>query len=99
VNQPAIEQTIEVSLPCYRKRGTWFFAVLSEKEAIQVFKSDYDSVGSYITTGERIVSEAFQHDTELCTYHEFMDALNQSIAQITSISRELKTSDMKEESL
>ncbi len=99
VEQPAIINEVEVTIPAFRKNGTsWYYAVLSETEAVQVFKSEFASVGGYITTGERIVHEAFVNTKE-CTYHEFMEAFNMAIAELTSIARELKTSSIQEESL
>lgn len=95
VEQPAIIHEVEVTLPAFRKRGAWFYAVLSDTEAIQVFKSEFASVGGYITTGERIAQEAFIN-TEECTYHEFIEQLNVAIAEMTSIARQLKTSSIEE---
>lgn len=90
VTQPSVEQDIEVSVPCYRKRGSWYYGVLSDKEAIQVFKSEYTNVGAYICTGERMVSDAFDIGTEYCTRGEFLEALSWSIAGINAITREMK---------
>jgi hypothetical protein len=90
VKQPAVEHTTEVSVPCYRKRGNWYYGVLSETEAIQVFKSEYTNVGAYICTGERMVSDAFDTGTEESTRSEFLEALSWSIAGINAITRDMK---------
>jgi hypothetical protein len=90
VKQPAQEVMVEFTLPAYRKRSSWYYAVVSEKEAIQVFKSEYGSVGTYFCTGERMVSDAFDVGTEPCTKEEFLEALNWSIANMMEITRQVK---------
>lgn len=90
VKQPAVEHTTEVSIPCYRKRGSWYYGVLSETEAIQVFKSEYSNVGTYICSGERMIADAFDNGTEYCTKEEFFEAMDWAIANMNSITRQLK---------
>jgi hypothetical protein len=81
---------VEFSLPAYRKRNNWYYAVVSEKDAIQVFKSEYAPTGLYIASGERMVSDAFDTGTEPCTKQEFMEALNLSMANLLSLTNKVK---------
>lgn len=90
VKQPAQEVMVEFTLPAYRKRNNWYYAVVSEKQAIQVFKSEYSSHSIYIATGERMVSDAFDTGTEPCTKEEFLQAMNLSMAELIDITREVK---------
>jgi hypothetical protein len=90
VKQPAQEVMVEFTLPAYRKRNNWYYAVVSDKQAIQVFKSEYASTGVYIATGERMVSDAFDTGTEPCTKQEFLEAMNLSMASLMDITREVK---------
>ena len=90
IKQPAQEVMVEFTLPAYRKRNNWYYAVVSEKEAIQVFKSEYSTTGVYIATGERMVSDAFDTGTEPCTKQEFVEAMDLSMASLMDITREMK---------
>ena len=90
IKQPAQEVMVEFSLPAYRKRNSWYYAVVSETEAIQIFKAEYSPTGIYIVSGERMVSDAFDTGTEPCTREEFMDAMNLSMANLMSLTTKLK---------
>lgn len=90
IKQPAQEVMVEFSLPAYRKRNNWYYAVVSQTEAIQVFKTEYSPTGIYIASGERMVSDAFDTGTEDCTKEEFMETLNLSMANLMSITNKMK---------
>ena len=90
IKQPAQEVMVEFSLPAYRKRNNWYYVVVSQTEAIQIFKAEYSPTGIYIASGERMVSDAFDTGTEPCTREEFMDAMNLSMANLLSLTNKVK---------
>ena len=90
IKQPSQEVIVEFSLPAYRKRNNWYYVVVSQTEAIQIFKAEYSPTGIYIASGERMVSDAFDTGTESCTREEFMDAMNLSMANLLSLTNKVK---------